>query len=36
VETLIAPRPENTEDPARAPTTPIDRQIRYDLQNQQP
>jgi len=35
VETLIAPRPENTEDPARAPTTPIDRQIRYDLQNQQ-
>jgi type II secretory pathway pseudopilin PulG len=36
VDTLIAPHAENTEEPARAPTTPIDRQIRYDLQNQQP
>jgi type II secretory pathway pseudopilin PulG len=35
VDTLMAPRPENTEEPTRAPTTPIDRQIRYDLQNQQ-
>lgn len=30
VETLMAPRPENTEDPARTPETPIDRQARYD------
>jgi hypothetical protein len=29
VETLLAPRPENTEEPQRAPTTPIDRQARY-------
>lgn len=30
VETLMAPRPENTEEPQRAPTVPIDRQARYD------
>jgi len=30
VETLMAARPENTEEPQRAPTTPIDRQARYD------
>jgi type II secretory pathway pseudopilin PulG len=30
VETLVAPRPENTEEPQRAPTAPIDRQGRYD------
>jgi type II secretory pathway pseudopilin PulG len=34
VDTLMAPRPENTEEPARAPTTPIDRQARYDAQTQ--
>jgi type II secretory pathway pseudopilin PulG len=32
VETLMAPRPENTQDPERAPTEPIDRQARYDEQ----
>lgn len=32
VETLMAPRPENTQDPERAPTEPIDRQARYDDQ----
>jgi hypothetical protein len=30
VETLMAARPENTEEPQRAPTAPIDRQARYD------
>ncbi len=30
VETLMAPQPENTEEPQRAPTAPIDRQARYD------
>ncbi len=30
VETLMAPQPENTEEPQRAPTAPIDRQGRYD------
>jgi hypothetical protein len=34
VDTLMAPRPENTEEPTRAPTTPIDRQARYDAQTQ--
>ena len=34
VDTLLAPRPENTEEPTRAPTTPIDRQARYDAQTQ--
>ena len=32
VDTLMAPRPENTEDPVRTPETPIDREARYEAQ----
>jgi hypothetical protein len=32
VDTLLAPRPENTEDPVRTPETPIDREARYEAQ----
>lgn len=36
VHTLMAPRPDNFEEPARAPETPIDREGRYAQQNEQP
>jgi hypothetical protein len=32
VDTLIAPRLTDAEDPARAPETPLDRRSRYDAQ----
>lgn len=36
VHTLMAPRPDNTEEPARSPETPLDREGRYAQQNAQP
>jgi hypothetical protein len=34
VETLIAPKPEDVDEPGRTPETPIDRQARYDQKPQ--
>ena len=34
VETLIAPKPDDVEEPARTPETPIDRQARYEQTQQ--
>ena len=34
VETLMAPKPDDVEEPSRAPETPLDRQAKYDkMQN---
>ena len=35
IETLIAPRPDNLPDPVRMPSTPVDRQARYEALQQQ-
>lgn len=36
VDTLMAPRPDNVEEPERAPEAPLDREARYEQQRSEP